>query len=233
MRRHPAMWPTVAAAAGVGALLALGSWQVHRLHWKDALIAARAASLAAPPLALDRLAGAELAPFRRVRLRGRFDHDREMHLLARVHRGRAGVEVVTPLRLGDGGYVLVNRGWAPSGRADPRASPPDRMPGEVEVAGILRRPGRANRWVPDNRPDRGVWHYVDPAAMAKSAGLAAVGPFVVEAGPAPNPGGYPIGGRTRTRLPNDHLQYALTWYALAVGLAAVYALYLRRLRGGG
>jgi surfeit locus 1 family protein len=54
-------------------------------------------------------------------------------------------------------------------------------------------------------------------------------PVFLEAGAAPNPDGLPIGGQTRVNLPNDHLQYAITWFALAVGLAVIYVVYhLRR-----
>ena len=77
-----------------------------------------------------------------------------------------------------------------------------------------------------------MWHYVDLAAMAKAAGLPTVRRYVIEAGPAPNPGGYPIGGQTRTVLSNDHLQYAVTWYTLAIALAAVYVAYHLRRRDG-
>jgi surfeit locus 1 family protein len=68
--------------------------------------------------------------------------------------------------------------------------------------------------------------------MAAHAGIAPdkLAPVFLEAGPAPNSGGIPIGGQTRVNLPNDHLQYAITWYALAAGLAVIYVLYHRRLK---
>jgi surfeit locus 1 family protein len=53
-------------------------------------------------------------------------------------------------------------------------------------------------------------------------------PFYVDADATPNPGGLPVGGQTRLDLPNDHLQYAITWYALAAGLLGVYIVFIRR-----
>ena len=53
------------------------------------------------------------------------------------------------------------------------------------------------------------------------------GPYFVDAGPAANPGGIPIGGQTRTDLPNDHLQYAITWYSFAITLMVIYLVYHR------
>jgi surfeit locus 1 family protein len=67
--------------------------------------------------------------------------------------------------------------------------------------------------------------------MAASAGLpagAVLVPFFIDADKAPNPGGLPVGGVTIIDLPNNHLQYALTWYGLAAALAAVLILRLRR-----
>ena len=64
--------------------------------------------------------------------------------------------------------------------------------------------------------------------MARCAGLEGVLPFTVDAGPAPNPGGWSRGGVTRTALPNDHLQYAITWFVLAGALSVIYVLYHRK-----
>jgi surfeit locus 1 family protein len=61
--------------------------------------------------------------------------------------------------------------------------------------------------------------------MAAVAGLDRVRPYYVEAGPAANPGGLPVGGQTRVSLPNDHLQYAITWYLFAVSLVVIYFIY--------
>lgn len=213
-------------------LVGLGTWQVQRLHWKEGVIALRAAGLAAAPLTVDAVPSdpAEVE-FRRIRVSGTLLHDREMQLLARTYRRAAGVHVVTPLRLADGAIVLVDRGWVPRSRRDPASRTLGQVGGRVEITGILRTGGRTSPWIPDNDPQANTWHYIDVAAMAARSGLAPVKPFVIEAGPAANPGGLPIGGRTRFRLPNDHLQYAITWYALAAALMAIYVLYHRRQAG--
>ena len=84
--------------------------------------------------------------------------------------------------------------------------------------------------MPDNRPDLDFFFWVDLPAMAKLAALPGTETrFYVEAGPGKNPGGLPIGGQTRIDLPNDHLQYAITWFCLAIALAVIYVLYHRGL----
>jgi surfeit locus 1 family protein len=69
--------------------------------------------------------------------------------------------------------------------------------------------------------------------MAAAAHLDGVLPFYIDADATPNPGGLPIGGQTRLELPNNHLQYAITWYALAVALVVIYILFVRRRRAEG
>lgn len=231
-RFRPNLWFTVFTVVVLAVLAGLGTWQLQRLEWKRGLTVQRAAALAAPPLSIGRVPSDwKTAEFRRVRATGRFVHGREMRVSPRIHRGRAGHHVITPLRLDGGGIVLVDRGWVPLDRADPARRLEGQVRGRVAVEGILRAGGRSNRWVPDNDPEMGAWHYMDVSAMAAAAGLGAVKPFAIEAGAAPNPGGLPVGGRTRTGYVNNHLQYAITWYALAASLIGVYIAFHLRRRG--
>jgi len=101
--------------------------------------------------------------------------------------------------------------------------------GTVTVEGVLRLPRTPGLFAPANRPERGEWYWVDVAAMARAAGVTAL-PILIEAGDAGNPGGLPIGGQTRVDIPNNHLQYALTWYSLAVILTVIAFLFWRRAR---
>ncbi len=195
-RFRPTFWPTLMAVPAFLVLIGLGIWQLERLHWKEGLIAAREAAIAAPPVAVPRdVAAASALEFHRVRASGEFLNDREFFLGASNENGTTGYHVITPLRLDDGALLLVDR---------------------------------PNWFVPDNRCDINYWFWLDIPAMARCGGLQKVLPFTVDAGPAPNPGGYPRGGLTRVALPNDHLQYAITWFALAIGLAVVYVVYHRR-----
>jgi len=225
---------TAGSLAALAVLIGLGTWQVERLHWKEALIAERTAAVSAPPTALPRtLEETRPLAFHRVRAKGQFLHDREVpvHAIER-QRGAAGYLVVTPLRLDDGAIVLVERGWVPTEKRDPATRAEGNPPGEVAVDGLLRlAPAEKPGWfVPANDPGRAEWFWIDLPAMARAAGVAEALPFYVEAGAAPNPGGLPVGGQANTDLPNDHLQYAITWYALAAALAVIYLLLLRHER---
>ena len=212
-------------------LLALGTWQVQRLFWKEGLIAERHAAVTAAPMALPRsLDAAKALEYHRVRVTGRFANDRELYLGATSHDGRAGYQVITPLKLADGASLLVNRGFIPQDHKAPQSRSAGELAGDVTVTGLLRLPpqGKPHWFIPANSPARNYWIYVDIPAMAAAAHIENVLPFYVDADATPNPGGLPVGGQTPLELPNDHLQYAITWYALAAALVVIYIIFIRR-----
>jgi surfeit locus 1 family protein len=234
MARRRILTLTLGALAGVAVLIGLGTWQAERLHWKQGLIAQREAAVSAPPAELPRaLEAARPLAFHRIEARGLFLHDHEilLHAIER-QRGAAGYLVLTPLRLDDGSVVLVERGWVPIDKRAAGTRAQGNPPGEITVDGLLRlAPAEMPGWfVPANDPGRDEWFWIDLPAVARAASVPAALPFYLEAGPAPNPGGLPVGGQANTDLPNDHLQYAITWYALAAALAVIYVMLLRRER---
>jgi surfeit locus 1 family protein len=229
---RPRLAPTAFTVAVVLSCAALGVWQLHRLDWKRALIAQREAALTASPVALPHtLADARALEFHPVVAEGVFQHDREIFVGAIGPQGGAGFDVLTPLREPDGHMVFVNRGFVPAELKDPARRAAGQLSGPVRVAGLLRVPpeARPGWFVPDNRPDLNYWFWVDLPAIGKAAGVSAAAPFYVDADATPNPGGWPQGGVTPLALPNDHLQYALTWFALAV---AALVIFLLSQRGG-
>jgi surfeit locus 1 family protein len=224
--------PTVTTLAGVALLLGLGTWQIERLHWKEGLIAAREQRLDAPAIDLPSGDDPAAVEYRRVHVTGKFLYDREMYLASRTLNGETGYHVMTPLRPAAGTPVLVDRGWIPLYRKDPASRPESRPEGQSTVDGYVRLPDRTNVFTPPNDPDNNLWFSIDLAAMARYAGLAAVRPFYIQAGPAADPKTLPIGIKLRVDLPNDHLQYAITWYALAAALLVTYIIYMRRRKSG-
>ncbi|HVC54681.1 MAG TPA: SURF1 family protein [Stellaceae bacterium] len=231
---RPHLAPTLITLPIVVLCLGLGVWQVERLHWKEGLIAQRAATLAAPPVMPPlTLAQARPLALRRVADQGVFLYDREILVHAIGPAGGAGFDVLTPLREAGGRIVFVNRGFVPTrlkDRASRRAGEPS---GNVHVAGRLRLASQKPGWfVPDNTPARGEWYWIDLAAISAADRLAPVAPFYIDADAAPNPGGWPEGGVTLPELPNHHLQYAITWFALAVAALVIYVLSQRPKAGG-
>jgi surfeit locus 1 family protein len=231
---RPQFWPTLFTAPALLILLGLGAWQIQRLHWKEHLIAERTAALAAPPVpAPQTLAEARRLEFHRVVVDGVFLHPKEIYLGASSRAGSIGYQVLTPLRESDGRIVFVNRGYIPTELKNPARRAAGQIAGPVQIVGVLRLPpaGRPNWFLPDNRPDLNYWFWVDLPAMAAADRLDRVMPYYIDADASPNPGGWPKGGVTPRTLPNDHLQYAITWFSLAIALIVVYLLYHRRRPG--
>ncbi|HVL72871.1 MAG TPA: SURF1 family protein [Beijerinckiaceae bacterium] len=232
--------PAVASLIALAILLGLGTWQLQRGAWKQEIVAQIQARAYGDPVPVagerdfQRLAGEE---YRRVRLAGVFLHDREAHVhgLMAAQRGQPvqGFYVLTPLRLADGSHVIVNRGFVPTELRDPERRAAGQIAGEVEVVGLVRAPEARGWFVPADEPARNRWFTRDPLAVAKAQGLARPAPFLVDADATPNPGGWPRGGQTRLDIPDNHLQYALTWFGLALTLVGVFAAFVwRRLHPG-
>jgi surfeit locus 1 family protein len=219
--------PALVALAGIAVLVSLGIWQLHRLAWKEALIARIEARAKAPPTALpSETEWAALKPedyeYRHVMLRGRF-HGRE----ALVFRGSGpeagegpGYLVLAPLILPDGAALVVNRGFVPSGEKDATSHAPPEA--EVSVTGLMREPEPRNLFTPADRPEENLWFTRDPGAIAAHFGVTRVAPFSVDADFSGDPKALPRGGTTVIAFPNNHLAYALTWFGLAAALAGVF-----------
>lgn len=211
-------------------LVALGSWQVQRMIWKEALLSAINDRLDAEPLSVNEIvamkAAGEDIEYRPVQLTGRFLHDSEQFFFA-THNGRSGYYVYTPMALESGRLIFVNRGFVDLDSKDPGTRAAGQVAGSVTLGGLARdRLSEKPSWiVPDNDPGANIFYWKDLDAMAANAGInakdGAMVDIFVDAGPAPNPGGLPVGGVTRIDLPNNHLQYVITWYGLAAALLGV------------
>lgn len=230
----------LASLLGIAIFVGLGTWQVERLGWKAGIIRQveeRTRAAPQPLAAIEALhAGTGDVDYWPVAVRGRFFHAGERTVLS-THEGQSGWNVFTPLRLADGRLLFVNRGFVPYDLKDPAKRPLGLVEGEVEIIGLARNPppAKPSSMTPDNDPDANVFFWKNVADMAIGLPAEEAGrilPFFVDAGPGRAPGGYPVGGVTLVAIPNDHLQYAVTWYALALVLAVMLVLFLMRARRG-
>jgi surfeit locus 1 family protein len=205
---------------------ALGTWQLERRVWKLDLIErvaqrTRATSVAAP----DRMQWSAINvhddEYRKVFVDGVFLDDRETLVQAVTARG-AGFWVMTPLRTDAGFVVLVNRGFVDADHRAPARRDARRGAGPVHVVGLLRLSEPRGAFLRRNDAAADRWYSRDVAAIAAARGLPAadVAPYFIDADATPNPGGWPIGGLTVVHFRNSHFVYALTWYGLALLIAA-------------
>ncbi|KAL3420197.1 cox1 assembly protein [Phlyctema vagabunda] len=216
---------------------ALGTWQVQRLDWKSKLIAKFEDRLVRDPLPLpphiDPSAITEF-DYRRIYATGRFRHDQEMLIGPRIHDGKDGYLVITPLqREGKGTTVLVNRGWIPKKFKLQKNRPDGLTQGEVTVEGLLREPWKKNMFTPDNSPQTNEFYFPDVVQMAS---LVESQPVWVEETMEPDllkswdreARGIPIGRPAEVNLRNNHSQYIFTWYALAAATSVMLWMVIKK-----
>ena len=230
---------SLAAIAVVGAavlvvfvvLVALGTWQVHRLSWKLDLIArvdARVAEAPVSPPAPAAWAAVTAVDdeYRHVRIQGQFLDGRETLVQAVTAYG-GGYWVLVPFRTDAGFTLLVNRGFVPADLRDPVSRRAGEIHGETAVTGLLRLTEPNGAFLRSNDAAADRWYSRDVAAIAAARDLGPIAPYFIDADATPNPGGNPIGGLTVIAFPNNHLVYAITWYGLAALLAGAAAWAVR------
>lgn len=219
-------------------LLVLGTWQVNRLEWKEALISQIDERLKSEPVMIDKIIdnmkSGDSFEYQPVTVDGVFDHSKERHFFA-THQGRSGYYVYTPLEF-DGGTVFINRGFVEFDLKDPILRPQGQITGVISVIGLARKmlDEKPSSLVPDNDPIKNVYYWKDLISMAGSVDLVIaddqVQSFFIDAIVSDIPGNYPIGGVTLIDLPNNHLSYVFTWYGLAGTLVIIAVVFLFRRR---
>jgi surfeit locus 1 family protein len=244
--------PTLAAAVALAILIGLGTWQWNRKAWKDDLIATIAARSAARPLdsagwraldcrRADAVGLAASCDWRVVRLSGTFEHDRERHIFISVPRqpngiGGPGYWVMTPFRIdGEAGSIYVNRGFVPEASKAPTSRRAGLIADRVDLTGYIRTAEARLRFSAENSRERNVYFVRDPVELGMpgpSTGRTLPSDpqsfYIDQIGPPP-PGGLPLPIAGKLELPNRHLEYALTWWGLALALGGVWAVFVRGL----
>lgn len=207
----------------------LGIWQIQRREWKLKLIeeleSLTRTEIVPLPENLEELKDFE---YRRVSVKGTFDHDHEMAIGPRsniiddspgtTHGNidsitKVGLNIVTPFKIsGRDLTILVNRGWVSIKKKDPATRSEGQITGEVDIVGVVRHTDPRRPFTPKNNPEsHGYWLQRDVEAMAESVGCA---PIFLDADYKSSVTGGPLGGQTRVSLRNDHLTYIFTWFTL-------------------
>jgi surfeit locus 1 family protein len=212
--------PLLFGIAGVAILLTLGFWQLARLEWKQAILDDIAGRLAAAPAEVPAAPSEAAHEYLRVAATGALE-PRELHVYTSAPPRGVGYRVIAPLRLEDGRRVLLDRGFVPIEEKDA-----PRPPRRLRVEGALLWPDETDRFT--GAPDRAknVWIARDVALMAAELGTE---PVMIVAAASDDPAGptpLPVGVNIR----NDHLEYALTWFALAAAWAMMTVYLLWRIK---
>lgn len=210
---------TIFGLAGTAILLGLGNWQLQRRAWKQDILARIEAQKDAPPVALPATPDPVADKYLAVAVSGAILPG-ELHALIPVERG-AGYRIIAPFETAGGRRILLERGFVVA--ADKAAA---RVTGPAEIVGNLHWPEETDGFTPP--PDRAgnIWYARDVALMARALETE---PVLLVARSQTDPGVTPLPVDT-VRIPNDHLQYAITWFSLALIWVAMTVYFLWRTR---
>ena len=212
-------FPLLLGASGIAALCSLGIWQVQRLEWKTGVIAEIDARIADPPSQLPRSPQRELDNFRPVTAAGEILDSEIFVLLSRQGFG-PGFRVIAPFETG-GRRILADRGFVPQSQ---RAA--QRQTGAFEIAGNLHWPDETDAlFTPE--PEGDLWFARDVDAMAQLFGAEPVMIVVRDSSPAvPEIVPWPVDS---SGIPNNHRNYAVTWFLLASAWFGMTVLWIWRI----
>ncbi|MEX0284312.1 MAG: SURF1 family protein [Paracoccaceae bacterium] len=205
---------------GIAILISLGVWQVQRLAWKQGVLAEIDSRIADDPVPLPENLDVERDRYLPVAVAGRF-LDGELHVLVSIKRVGPGYRIIAPFLTEGGRTILIDRGFVPDTDKDIA-----RATGEAEVTGNLHWPRETDGFTPDPDLNGNVWFAREVSAMAEALGSE---PVLVIAKSQTDPGVTPLPVDT-SGIPNDHLQYAITWFSLALIWAAMTGFFLWRSR---
>lgn len=246
MRRYGWLLGAIAVVLVAAVMIRLGFWQLDRLAQRRALNTRVERALSAPPLLLDPATAAALGnedpatlEFRRVVVRGVFDHSQEILLMSRSLGGRPGYHIVTPLHVdGSDQAVLVDRGWVPLDRREPEMRSDLHEPGIVEVQGIIRLSQQPGRGLGPSDPPlragetrRDTWFYVTVERIQQQVSHPLL-PIYIERETAPAALSLPVPSPQIQLSEGSHLSYAIQWFSfttiLIIGYVTVYVKHRRR-----
>eukprot|EP01102_Stenamoeba_stenopodia_P014482 TRINITY_DN4816_c0_g1_i2.p2 TRINITY_DN4816_c0_g1~~TRINITY_DN4816_c0_g1_i2.p2 ORF type:complete len:366 (+),score=93.00 TRINITY_DN4816_c0_g1_i2:88-1098(+) len=211
---------------------ALGTWQVYRKDWKEKILADAAQKLAQDPIALppqlteeeDR----EDWQYRKVEVKGVFDHNKEILVGPRLFESEDGYHVVTPLVRSDGLAVLINRGWIPKALKSQASRERSQPNGEQTIVGFMKNIPPKTRWVPENEPENNNWFWLDvPTIQEKRVKDYPLFPLVLYSTTS-GPSGLPRAHPASVDIRNQHLSYIFTWYSLTIAFTVMTRVLLKK-----
>ena len=207
---------------GTVVLVSLGTWQLQRLVWKEGVLDEIAARIEAAPVAVPANPDPQRDRYLSVSASGAFTGE-ELHILASTRHVGAVYRVISPFETTDGRRIMVDRGWIKPPQKDA-----ERPAGPATITGNLHWPDEIDGFTPESDAEKNIWFARDVPTLA--AALEAEPVLIIlretsETDPPVTP--LPIDGAA---IPNDHLEYVVTWYGLAIVWVLMTVYYLRRLR---
>ena len=196
--------------------IALGSWQIIRLNWKNNLISEIENSLKNPPIELNQ---SKIKNYLKIKTSGSIDFEKQIYLYNLNDNGTPGFEVINPILVDNENY-LINRGWIPF---EKKGSTEINSFDENTIIGTLKLQGRKNIFKPDNDINKNYWFSLNRGDILKFTGKEFSNYIIYLDGNYQ----FPKPKKITANISNNHKKYAITWFSLAISILMLY-LYFRK-----
>ena len=218
---QPKLVPLISFIIALLILLSLSFWQVKRLVWKTNLIEQRVSNFEADPKNLNEIIKPQENEFKKVFVKGQLLNEFEFFMPALSKNGNNGFHIIVPLQVEKQKLILFDTGWVPLRKKEKNTRLNHLIKGEKKFTAVIRLPGRKGYFQPENDNIKNFWFFVEPELMEKTISKKLESNFYLETFNN-GPNGYPLGNQTRIYLRNNHLQYAITWFLIALSLVGVF-----------
>ena len=196
--------------------IALGSWQIIRLNWKNNLILEIENSLKNPPVELNQ---SKKENYLKIKTSGSIDLNKQIYLYSLNENGTPGFEVINPILINDENYLL-NRGWIPF---EKKNTSEINLIDQNNIIGTLKTQGRKNIFKPDNDIKENYWFSLNREDILKFTGKKFSNYIIYLDGNYQ----FPRPKKITANISNNHKKYAMTWFSLAISILLLY-LYFRK-----
>ena len=196
--------------------IALGTWQIIRLNWKNNLISEIENSLKNPPVELSQ---SDKENFLKIKTSGTIDFEKQIYLYNLNDSGTPGFEVINPILINNENY-LINRGWIPFEKKDTLEI---NIFDQNDITGTLKTQGRKNIFKPDNDIEENYWFSLNREDILQFTGKEFSKYIIYFDGHSQ----FPRPKKITANISNNHKKYAMTWFSLAISILLLY-LYFRK-----
>ena len=217
----PKFVPLVSFVIALLILLSLSLWQVKRLVWKTNLIEQRVLNFEGEPKNLFDIKKPIENEFKKVFIEGQLLNNLEFFMPALSKNGNNGFHIIVPMEVEKKKLILFDTGWVPLAKKEKNKRLNNLIKEKKIFTAVIRLPGRKGYFQPDNDNIKNFWFFVEPKLMEETISMKLENRFYLEAVDN-GPNGYPLGNQTRIYLRNNHLQYAITWFLIALSLIGVF-----------
>ena len=206
-------------------LLSLGTWQLERLRWKSHIISTMNKHISLSPKEINASVINDIKNYnyRRIKLEGTYIYNKNITIYSKVLNGKVGRHLIIPFKT-KFGYILINKGFIPKDYNIDLAFAEKAK--NISINGIVKFQQNINYFTPKNNLITNEWYYINLDEISKFLNIPLMDFYLIE---EDNPKErYPVGSQYNLKVPNDHLQYAITWFSLAIALSIFMHLLWRK-----